>query len=34
MGGHHELEHFLAPVFEKSTAILGEHEMPVNTEIC
>ncbi|MEZ2337437.1 NADH-quinone oxidoreductase subunit L [Mucilaginibacter sp. RCC_168] len=32
LGGHHELEHFLAPVFEKSTAILGEHEMSASTE--
>ena len=32
LGGHHELEHFLAPVFEKSNAILGEHHLQANTE--
>ncbi|RYY33726.1 MAG: NADH-quinone oxidoreductase subunit L [Sphingobacteriaceae bacterium] len=25
LGGHHELEHFLAPVFAKSTEIVGSH---------
>ncbi len=32
LGGHHELEHFLAPVFEKSNAVLGEHHLQANTE--
>jgi NADH-quinone oxidoreductase subunit L len=32
LGGHHWLEGFLAPVFEKSTAIIGEHALPQNTE--
>jgi NADH-quinone oxidoreductase subunit L len=32
MGGHHELEHFLAPVFAKSTEILGEHHMSASLE--
>lgn len=32
LGGHHELEHFLAPVFEKSNAILGEHHLQSSTE--
>ncbi|WP_419699958.1 NADH-quinone oxidoreductase subunit L [Mucilaginibacter sp. NFX135] len=32
LGGHHELEHFLAPVFEKSNAILGEHHLEAGTE--
>ncbi|MDN3550300.1 NADH-quinone oxidoreductase subunit L [Mucilaginibacter aquaedulcis] len=32
LGGHHELEHFLAPVFEKSNAILGEHHLQASTE--
>jgi NADH-quinone oxidoreductase subunit L len=32
MGGHHELEQFLAPVFEKSTKILGEHHMSASLE--
>ncbi|AMR31158.1 NADH-quinone oxidoreductase subunit L [Mucilaginibacter sp. PAMC 26640] len=33
MGGHHELGAFLAPVFEGSAKILGEHELSHNTEI-
>jgi NADH-quinone oxidoreductase subunit L len=32
MGGHHELGAFLAPVFEGSTKILGEHELSHSTE--
>ncbi|HMG07605.1 MAG TPA: hypothetical protein VK609_03800, partial [Mucilaginibacter sp.] len=32
LGGHHELEHFLAPVFEKSNAIMGEHHLLASTE--
>ncbi|MDB5110596.1 MAG: NADH-quinone oxidoreductase subunit [Mucilaginibacter sp.] len=32
LGGHHELEHFLAPVFERSTKIMGEQTLPKNTE--
>ncbi|WP_183566874.1 NADH-quinone oxidoreductase subunit L [Mucilaginibacter sp. SP1R1] len=32
LGGHHELEHFLAPVFEKSNAIMGEHHLQASTE--
>ncbi|QEM08766.1 NADH-quinone oxidoreductase subunit L [Mucilaginibacter rubeus] len=32
MGGHHELEHFLAPVFAKSTEIMGEHHMAASLE--
>lgn len=31
--GHHELGAFLAPVFENSTKILGEHELSHSTEI-
>ncbi|RYE14536.1 MAG: NADH-quinone oxidoreductase subunit L, partial [Sphingobacteriales bacterium] len=32
MGGHHELEHFLSPVFAGSVKILGEHHMAHSTE--
>jgi NADH-quinone oxidoreductase subunit L len=32
MGGHHELGAYLAPVFEASTKILGEHELSHSTE--
>lgn len=32
LGGHHELGAFLAPVFEGSTKLLGEHELSHNTE--
>jgi NADH-quinone oxidoreductase subunit L len=32
MGGHHELGAYLAPVFEASNKILGEHELSHNTE--
>ncbi|MET3977769.1 NADH-quinone oxidoreductase subunit L [Mucilaginibacter sp. UYP25] len=32
MGGHHELGAYLAPVFEASHTILGEHELSHNTE--
>jgi NADH-quinone oxidoreductase subunit L len=32
MGGHHELGAYLAPVFEQSTKILGEHELSHSTE--
>lgn len=32
MGGHHELAAFLAPVFEPSLKILGEHELSHSTE--
>jgi NADH-quinone oxidoreductase subunit L len=32
MGGHHELGTYLAPVFEASNKILGEHELSHNTE--
>ena len=32
LGGHHELEHFLAPVFEKSNALMGEHHLQASTE--
>ncbi|RYE16193.1 MAG: NADH-quinone oxidoreductase subunit L, partial [Sphingobacteriales bacterium] len=32
MGGHHELGTFLAPVFEQSTKILGEHHIAHSTE--
>ncbi|HEY0244776.1 MAG TPA: NADH-quinone oxidoreductase subunit L, partial [Mucilaginibacter sp.] len=32
LGGRHELEHFLAPVFEKSAKIMGERALPQNTE--
>ncbi|MGF7082396.1 NADH-quinone oxidoreductase subunit L [Mucilaginibacter sp. UYCu711] len=32
MGGHHELGAYLAPVFEESHKILGEHELSHNTE--
>ncbi|MGY4538020.1 NADH-quinone oxidoreductase subunit L [Mucilaginibacter sp. UYNi724] len=32
MGGHHELGAYLAPVFEASHKILGEHELSHNTE--
>jgi NADH-quinone oxidoreductase subunit L len=32
MGGHHELGAYLAPVFEQSTKLLGEHELSHNTE--
>jgi NADH-quinone oxidoreductase subunit L len=32
MGGHHELGSFLAPVFEHSTKILGEHHLEHSTE--
>lgn len=32
MGGHHELGAYLAPVFEESTKILGEHELSHSTE--
>jgi len=32
MGGHHELGAYLAPVFEASTKILGEHELNHSTE--
>jgi NADH-quinone oxidoreductase subunit L len=33
LGGHHWLEHFLAPVFEKSTALLVVPELSKSTEI-
>ncbi|MEO6150257.1 MAG: proton-conducting transporter membrane subunit, partial [Mucilaginibacter sp.] len=32
MGGHHELEHFLSPVFAGSVKILGEHHLTHSTE--
>jgi NADH-quinone oxidoreductase subunit L len=32
MGGHHELGAYLAPVFEESHKILGEHELSHSTE--
>ncbi|OOQ57683.1 NADH-quinone oxidoreductase subunit L [Mucilaginibacter pedocola] len=32
MGGHHELHAYLAPVFEASEKILGEHELSHSTE--
>jgi NADH-quinone oxidoreductase subunit L len=32
MGGHHELGAYLAPVFEASHKILGEHELSHGTE--
>jgi NADH-quinone oxidoreductase subunit L len=32
MGGHDELGTFLAPVFEASNKLLGEHELSVSTE--
>jgi len=32
MGGHHELGAYLAPVFEASHKILGEHELSSSTE--
>lgn len=32
LGGGHWLEHFLAPVFEGSTKIMGEQTLPKNTE--
>ena len=32
LGGHHELEHFLAPVFKASNEILGEHHMTASLE--
>jgi NADH-quinone oxidoreductase subunit L len=32
MGGHHELNAFLTPVFEASHKILGEHELEHSTE--
>ncbi|GAA4334072.1 NADH-quinone oxidoreductase subunit L [Mucilaginibacter gynuensis] len=32
LGGHHELEHFLAPVFEPSTKLMGEHHLTHSTE--
>ncbi|MFD0795700.1 NADH-quinone oxidoreductase subunit L [Mucilaginibacter litoreus] len=32
MGGHHELGAYLAPVFEGSAKLLGEHELSHNTE--
>ncbi|MBK0379827.1 NADH-quinone oxidoreductase subunit L [Mucilaginibacter segetis] len=32
MGGHHELEHFLAPVFEGSNKLLLEHHPAASTE--
>ncbi|MCC8425290.1 NADH-quinone oxidoreductase subunit L [Mucilaginibacter sp. UR6-11] len=32
MGGHHELGAYLAPVFEASHKILGEHELSAGTE--
>ncbi|QXV65904.1 NADH-quinone oxidoreductase subunit L [Mucilaginibacter sp. 21P] len=32
LGGHHELGAFLAPVFEGSTKLLGEHELSHSTE--
>jgi NADH-quinone oxidoreductase subunit L len=32
LGGHHELGAFLAPVFEQSAKLLGEHELSHNTE--
>lgn len=32
LGGHHELGAYLAPVFEQSTKLLGEHELSHNTE--
>ncbi len=32
MGGHHELGAYLAPVFEASHKILGEHELAASTE--
>jgi NADH-quinone oxidoreductase subunit L len=33
LGGHHWLEHFLAPVFESSTAIMPEAHLSSSTEI-
>jgi NADH-quinone oxidoreductase subunit L len=33
LGGHHWLEHFLAPVFEKSAAILPSAQLASSTEI-
>ena len=33
LGGHHELEHFLAPVFEKSTHLLVAPELSKSMEI-
>ena len=33
LGGHHWLEHYLAPVFENSTKILGEHVLPASTDM-
>jgi NADH-quinone oxidoreductase subunit L len=33
LGGHHWLEHYLAPVFEKSTAIMGEQRLTGGTEL-
>ena len=32
MGGHHELEHFLAPVFEPSHKLLEEHHLSHSVE--
>jgi NADH-quinone oxidoreductase subunit L len=32
LGGHHELGAYLAPVFEQSAKLLGEHELSHNTE--
>jgi NADH-quinone oxidoreductase subunit L len=32
LGGHHELAHYLAPVFKASTAALPMHELSSNTE--
>jgi len=32
LGGHHELAHYLAPVFKASTAVLPMHELSSNTE--
>ncbi|MFD2874591.1 NADH-quinone oxidoreductase subunit L [Mucilaginibacter ximonensis] len=33
LGGHHELHAFLAPVFEPSAKIMGEHELSSSTEM-
>lgn len=33
VGGHHELHAFLAPVFEPSAKIMGEHELSSSTEM-
>jgi len=32
LGGHHWLEHYLAPVFAMSNKVLPEHTLPQNTE--